>query len=103
MADWRIVKHDHRSRDGDVYEGDPIHTVVPAQPGYSVIELFEDGDEIVTCEPSPVLAWAVKVTPTKTGSVVDRRVEAGPMPVTLDLWTDKYAIREPSGRVVYQG
>src|SRR3954447_12723528 len=91
MTDWKIVKHDPTNRNGDVYEADPIHTVVPAQPGYSVIELLEDGDEIVACEPSPVLAWAVKVTPTKTGSFVDRRVEAPPVPVSLDLWTNNYA------------
>jgi hypothetical protein len=98
--DWKRVRYDRVN--GDVYEGTPTHTVVPAQPGYSVIEFFSDEDAVYsTDEFTPVLAWIVKVTPTKVGGYVDYRNET-PKPVTINTLIDDYAICEPSGKIMYE-
>ena len=101
MTDWKIVKHDHRSRNGDVYEGEPIYTVVPAQPGYSVIEFDEEGGAYE--QTLDMLAWLITVTPTKICGEVGCRQER-PQPVTFNklISREEYAIREPGGAVLYE-
>lgn len=76
-------------------------TIIPAQPGYSLVYLDkEEGQKWTAMPPVSIIAWRIHTFADPQDDIATRDTV---WPVTVDeLFEQPYVIIEPSGRVIDQ-
>lgn len=75
-----------------------IVTIVPAQPGWTVLEAVRREGEVIGFYRYPIVAWLVEAYPPEKPGHGDYRTFA--FPVTTDEVEDKKITRAPNGNVI---
>ncbi len=82
-------------------------TVIPAQPGFAVVEpVYGDDNDIVSLSFSPILAWAIAVTSEKDlGGDIEVKPDF-PVPITIEGGQNfnssvEWAIARPDGKISF--
>lgn len=75
-------------------------TIIPAQPGYSLVHIFKEGGKWEATTPASIIAWRVDFYDAPND---DCHSEVWPVTVDENFYHQPYRIIEPSGQVIWQG